>query len=102
MTQKGSVFSSLAKGLFVGALLGAGIVVFHKSRNGTRLNGNLPLWEEPSQSSQPLSPKESKRHVYTEARAKPGNGWRVMYYVASAVAMISDWQMKKKRSISHD
>jgi hypothetical protein len=96
MTKNGSSFSRLAKGLLAGALVGAGITLLHASRNGTRLGRNLPQWDDPPQQrNQSLSPTEDEREIGATARAKTGNGWRVVFYVASAVAMISDWKMKK-------
>ena len=96
MTKNGNGFSRLAKGLLAGALLGAGITLLHASRNGTRPGRNLPRWDDPPQQrNQELVPTETKGEIDTGARVKSGKGWRMMFYVASAVAMISDWKMKK-------
>ena len=102
MTKNGSGFSRLAKGLIAGALLGAGITLFHASRNGTKRGRNLPQWDDPPQQSDQNLPTGTKRDIVAVARVKSGKGWRMMFYVASAVAMISDWQIKRKQSNSHD
>ncbi|HLF20164.1 MAG TPA: YtxH domain-containing protein [Bacteroidota bacterium] len=91
---KGS--SGFAKGLFVGGLLGTAAAWLYTPKSGTKLRVEIPREGVRSEKrNRPLSTTRVEQIVETGKPVKPAAGWRVMYYVASAVALISNFRMKK-------
>ncbi len=91
---KGS--SGFAKGLFVGGLLGTAAAWLYTPKGGRELRAEIPREGVRSDKrNRQLSTTRDDQSVETGKPVKPATGWRVMYYVASAVAMISNFRMKK-------
>lgn len=96
LTQNGNPFSSFAKRLFVGSLLGAAVALLYAPRSGTGLRSDIPQEGVRSQRRyRPLSTTRVEKIIETGKLVKPSIGWFVIFYFASAVAMISDLRMKK-------
>ena len=91
-TRNGS--ANFAKGLIVGSVLVAAAAMFYipKRRNGL-LKVIAEVVEPLRSKERPDEPKSIEKEVIVEEAAKPKGVWRAMFYVASAVAMISDWRM---------
>jgi hypothetical protein len=65
-------------------------------RSETGLRSDIPQEGDRSQGGyRPLSTTRVEKVIETGKLVKPSIGWRVMFYFASAVAMISDWRMKR-------
>ena len=93
MRQNRNGFSSFAKGLLVGSVLVAAFALLYAPGNGIRLRSDIPLEVVRSQRRyRPLAAMKTEKAL--EAH-KPGIGWRMIFYFASAVAMISDLRVKK-------
>lgn len=97
MTQNKNGVSGLVKGLFIGGLLGASAAVLYMARNGATHRSTFSkggvrvrLQDRPS---------ESARAELIVEPGKPGRptfGWLALSIVASVVAMISDFRMRKR------
>jgi hypothetical protein len=95
MAQKGSGFSSLAKGLFIGTLLGGTAAVLYASRRGIGLHGDISKeGVRVSIRGRPRSPIRGETIMETGKRVGPALGWSVIFILASAVAMVSNFKMK--------
>jgi gas vesicle protein len=96
MTQNGNGFSSFAKRLFVGSLLGAAVALLYALKSGTGLRSDIPQEGVRFQSRyRPLSTTRVEKIIETGKLVKPTIGWLVIFSIASAVAMVSDLRMKK-------
>jgi hypothetical protein len=97
MINKRIGYSSIAKGLFVGIVVGTAAALLYVSRSKTRFRIDIPLESGRIQRrNQSLSETRVETNIETEKPAKRSIGWLVAFYFASAVAMISDWRLKKK------
>ena len=96
MTQNGNGFSGFAKGLLVGSALGVALALLYAPRSRKEFSSDIPGEGISSQRGyQSLPTAKAERILAAGKRVKPSIGWRVIFYVASAVAMISDWRMKR-------
>lgn len=96
MRRNGSGFSSFAKRLFVGGLLGAAVALLYAPRSGTGLRSDIPPEGVRFQRRfRPLSRTRVEESIESGNLVKPSIGWLVVFYVASAVAVISRLRMKK-------
>lgn len=103
MAHKRNNFSGFAKGLFVGGLVGAVVAFLYVPKNRKGLRSDVPQDGVRSQGQHwPLSTTRVEKFIETEKLAKPSIGWLATFYVASAVAMISNLRMKKIQSNSYD
>ncbi|MGB2867642.1 MAG: YtxH domain-containing protein [Bacteroidota bacterium] len=102
MKQQEGGFSSFATGLFVGSVLGVGAALLYAPRRGARMFKPLPQESELRRPYDPPTPESAEKATEKKTVVKSSFGWRMMYYAASAVAMISDWRMKKRISKSND
>ena len=97
LMNKGIGFLSIAKGLFVGIVVGTAVGLLYVSRSRTGFRIDLPPQSGRIQTrNQTLSDMRVETHVEAEKPAKRSIGWLVAFYLASAVAMISDLRLKKK------
>lgn len=95
MAENNSGFSSLAKGLFIGTLLGGTVAVLYASRRGIGLRGNISKeGVHLSAQDHPVPPTTSETIIQTGNRIGPAVGWSVAFILASAVAMVSNFKMK--------
>jgi len=102
MTQNGNGFSSFAKGLFVGGLLGTAVALLYALRRGAGLRSDIPqegVWSQGRY--RPLSTTRVEKIIERGRLVRPTIGWLVVFSVASAVAMIAGLRMKKTGSNSH-
>lgn len=78
MTQNKDGFSSLAKVLFIGSVLGVAAAVLYTSRSVAGIRSDI-----------------SGDSVRFQVRRRPTIGWLAVFILASAVRIISDVKMKK-------
>jgi hypothetical protein len=103
MIHNGAGSSSLAKGLFVGIVVGAaaGLTYVLRSWKGFR-SGNTLEGERFQRRNQPLSTASVEKNMETGRLAKRSIGWLVVFCFASAVAIISELKLNKIRPRSYD
>ena len=98
IAENGNGFSSLAKGLFIGSMLGAAVVLLFFTRSRTGLPSDIP--EEGVRYPGRYRPLTTTRVIDEEVGesgkpVKSSIGWRVIFYVASGIAMFADSRTKK-------
>ncbi|HCA79660.1 MAG TPA: hypothetical protein DEP53_08000 [Bacteroidetes bacterium] len=98
MAQNRNDFSGLAKGVFVGSILGAAVAVLYAPKGSAGIRGDIP--EEglrfQLRSRLPFAARVN-RSFEKGKRLKPTVGWLAIFILASAAAMISDLRLKKRR-----
>jgi hypothetical protein len=99
IAENGNGFSSPAKGLFVGSVLGAAVVLLFLTRRRMGLPSDIP--EEGVRYPRRYRPLTTTRVIDEEVGesgkpVKSSTGWRAIFYVASAVAMFADLRVKKR------
>lgn len=92
IAENGNSFSNLAKGLFVGSVLGALGALMFVRRSVADLH---------QRRYRPPSTTRVENMTETGESVKSSIGWRVMFYFASAVAMFADLRIKKRQLNSH-
>jgi hypothetical protein len=96
MTRNGNGFSNFAKRLFVGGLLGAAVALLYAPRSGIGLRSDIPQGGVRFQRRfRPLARTRVDESIESGNLVKPSIGWLAVFYVASAVAVISRLRMKK-------
>lgn len=98
MTQDRNSFSNLAKGLFVGSVLGAAAAFLYAPRGRAGIRSNIR--EEGARSRLRGRPPLGKRIEKSFERGKhlrPSIGWLVISILASAATRIFDSRLKQLR-----
>jgi hypothetical protein len=95
MTENRNDFARLAKGLFVGGLLGVAAAVLYAARRGMGLRGDISKeGVRVTIRDRPLPSIRDETIMETGKRVGPAIGWSVVFILASAVAMVSNFKMK--------
>ncbi len=96
MIRNGNGFSGLEKGILIGGVLGAAAALLFAPRSGMELGSDIPKEGGRIRHMHlPLSTTRVEKISETERPVKPRIGWRVMFYLASALAMFADLRIKK-------
>jgi hypothetical protein len=97
LNHNGIGFSSIAKGLLVGIVVGAAAMSLYvvRSRPGFRRDILMESGRVQSR-DQPLSKASVEKNVETGKPENRNIGWLVVYCFATAVEMISEWRLNKK------
>jgi hypothetical protein len=96
MIRNGNGFSGLEKGILIGGVLGAAATLLFASRSGMELGNDIPKESGRIRHLHlPLSTTRVEKISETEKPVMPRIGWRVIFYLASALAMFADLRIKK-------
>lgn len=96
MKQNRNGFSGLAKGLFVGSVLGAAVAFLYAPRRVAGIRSDISDEGVRFQiRDRPLSATRIEKSFERGKRLKPTIGWLAIFILASAVATISDLRLKK-------
>ena len=96
MTNNGIGFSSFAKGLFIGIVVGAAVVLMYVPRRRTFFRRYAPLDGARFQRRYQALPESTvEESSETGNRAKRNIAWLLVLFLVSAVAKISDLRLNK-------
>ena len=96
MTNNGIGLSSCAKGLFGGIVVGAAVALLNVPRSGRGFRSDIALQRERFQRQHlPLSETRVEEIDETGILARRSIGWGVVYCIAAAVIIVSDFRLNK-------
>jgi hypothetical protein len=96
MTREGSGLSRFAKGIFIGGILATVATMLFALKTGMDIgSGITEVKVAARKSDETISESRMERRGGTTRRINSGGVWRVVFYIASGIALIADAKYKK-------